>query len=266
MLKTRILTGLALAVVVLGAVFGLATPLSALVFGVFWILGASEWARIAGLGTVGLAVYALILLGFIALVLGRGIAPAVGDAVLWLAMGAWLVSFVLVLRYPRPLARPPILVMGLIVLFGAWLAYYRVHGGSADGPALILVGLAIVWSADIGAFIVGRTLGRTWLAPRVSPKKTWEGVGGGLVFAALIGGIAARLLGLPVGLMLLTAAAMALISVVGDLGISMLKRHAGLKDSGVLLPGHGGILDRFDGVTAALPFYALALQFAHVLD
>lgn len=266
MLRTRVLTAIGLAAVVLLAIFGLASLASALVFALFWLIGAGEWARIAGLGRVGGIAYGFAFGVLVAAVLAFGISPALGSAVLWLALAVWLVTFVLVLRYPQPLARAPILAMGLIVLFAAWLGYYRLHGVVDNGPALILAGLCIVWSADIGAFFVGRGLGRTPLAPRVSPKKTWEGVAGGLALAALTGGIAAVWLDLPLALMLPAAAAMALVSVVGDLGISMLKRRAGLKDSGMLLPGHGGILDRFDGVTAALPFYALALQFAHVLD
>jgi phosphatidate cytidylyltransferase len=157
-------------------------------------------------------------------------------------------------------------VIGLVVLTAAWLAVYLLHGAGTAGPGLILAGLIIVWSADIGAFFVGRGFGRTPLAPRVSPKKTWEGVAGGVLLAAVAGSVAAWLLELPLAFMLPAAVAMALISVVGDLGISVIKRRAGIKDSGMLLPGHGGVLDRFDSVTAALPFYALALQFAHVLD
>ena len=266
MLRTRVLTGLALAVVVAVSIFLLPTTYAALVFGLFWFIGAGEWARIAGLASTGRLVYCALFAVFVGAVIRFGIDSRLAAALFWLAAACWALTFIVVLRFPRPIGSWPILASGLIVLAAAWLAVFLLHGAGAEGPGLILAGLATVWSADIGAFFVGRSVGRTKLAPHVSPRKTWEGVAGGVVLAALTGGVAAWLLDLPLAFMVPAAVAMALISVVGDLGISVIKRRAGLKDSGMLLPGHGGILDRFDSVTAALPFYALALQFAHVLD
>ncbi len=265
-MRTRVLTGLAHAVVVGVSIFFLQPPYAALVFGLFWFIGAGEWARIAGLNSPGRFVYCALFAVFVGAVIRFGIDPRIAAALFWLAAACWVLAFIVVLRFPRPIGSPPILASGLIVLAAAWLAVFLVHGAGTAGPGLILAGLGIVWSADIGAFFAGRSLGRTPLAPRVSPKKTWEGVAGGVVLAAMTGGLAAALLDLPLAFMLPAAVAMSLISVVGDLGISVIKRRAGLKDSGMLLPGHGGVLDRFDSVTAALPFYALALQFAHVLD
>ncbi|HUF72452.1 MAG TPA: phosphatidate cytidylyltransferase [Gammaproteobacteria bacterium] len=265
MLRTRILTALVLGIVVVGTVFGLATPYASLVFGLIWLIGADEWARLVRLGPRGRAIHAMLFAGIVVGVLAFSPGKAVIDAWLWLAAALWLVVFVMVLRFPRPMP-PPARLIGLVVLSAAWLSFWRLHGAGVNGPALILVGLLIVWFADIGAFFVGRTLGRTPLAPRVSPKKTWEGVGGGVALAMLVGALAALALDLSPALLVAIAAAMALISVVGDLGISMLKRQAGVKDAGMLLPGHGGILDRFDGVAAALPFFVLGLQFAHLLD
>ena len=267
MLRTRVLTAIVLAAIVAISIFWLPPRYGALVFGLFWFIGAGEWARISGLAQAGRLVYCALFAVFVGAVLQYDIDPAMATALFWVAAGCWLVTFVFVLRHPRPLARAPILAIGLIVLAAAWLAVYLVlYRGGTAGPGLIIAGLAIVWSADIGAFFVGRSVGRTPLAPRVSPKKTWEGVGGGVVLASITGALAAWLLALPILFMVPAAIAMALISVVGDLGISVLKRRAGLKDSGMLLPGHGGVLDRFDSVTAALPFYVLALQFANVLD
>lgn len=266
MLRTRVLTGLALAVVVAVTTFWLPTQYAALVFGLFWFIGAGEWGRIAGLGPPGRLVYCALFAAFVGAVIRFDIDPALAATLFWLAAACWVLTFFLVLRFPRPIASAPILACGLVVLAAAWLAVFLVHRTEPQGPGLILAGLVIVWCADIGAFFVGRSFGRTPLAPQVSPKKTWEGVAGGLVLAAAAGGTAAWLLDLSLAFMLPAAVAMALISVVGDLGISVIKRRAGLKDSGMLLPGHGGVLDRFDSVTAALPFYALALQFAHVLD
>ena len=255
-----------LAVIVAGSVLLLETRYASLVFGAFWLIGATEWARLAGFTGIGRAAYAAVFAAFVIGVLGLGLPGGVAEAVFLIAAAGWFCAFVYVLRYPRQLARLPIAAFGLVALAAAWLAFHNVHGAGAEGPALILTGLVIVWSADIGAFFVGRTLGHRPLAPRVSPKKTWEGVGGGVALAAAAGAISAWLLGRPLAALVPVAAAMALISIVGDLGVSLLKRRAGLKDSGMLLPGHGGILDRFDGVTAALPFFVLGLQFAHVLD
>ena len=266
MLRTRVLTGLVLAVIVAVTILWLPTTYAALVFGLFWFIGAAEWARIAGLNSPGRMAYCALFAAFVGAVIRFGIDARLAALLFWLAVACWAFTFIVVLRFPRPISSLPVLASGLIVLAAAWLAVFLLHGAGDAGPGLILAGLVIIWSADIGAFFVGRSLGRTPLAPHVSPRKTWEGVAGGVLLAALAGGLAAWLLDLPLAFMLPAAVAMALISVVGDLGISVIKRRAGLKDSGMLLPGHGGILDRFDSVTAALPFYALALQFAHVLD
>ena len=119
--------------------------------------------------------------------------------------------------------------------------------------------LLIVWSADVGAYAFGRLLGRRKLAPAVSPGKTWEGVTGGLVTAGLAAGLAAAWVGVPANRLIVLAVATALISVLGDLTQSMFKRNVGLKDSGKLLPGHGGVLDRIDSLTAAVPAFVIGL-------
>lgn len=255
-----------LAVIVAVSVLLLETWQASAVFGIFWLIGASEWARLARLAGIARVAYSALFALLVIVVILFGVPDVAFAAVLWLTAAIWIVAFGFVLRYPSPLTDSAKAVTGLVVLAAAWLSFYALHGNAQNGPGLIMTGLVIVWSADIGAYFVGRSLGRRPLAPRVSPKKTWEGVGGGVVAASVTGAIAARILDLPLLLLVPTAAAMALISVVGDLSVSLLKRSAGLKDTGVLLPGHGGILDRFDGVTAALPFFVLGLQFAHVLD
>jgi phosphatidate cytidylyltransferase len=266
LLRTRVLTGVVLAIIVAVSVLLLETWQASLVFGGFWLIGAGEWARLAGFARQGQLIYSALFAVIVSAVLLFGLSTIMQNLVLGAAAALWLFAFSFVLRYPSRLPRGSVTGSGLVVLAAAWVSFYTLHGNAANGPGLILTGLVIVWSADIGAYFVGRSLGRTPLAPRVSPKKTWEGVVGGVLAASIIGAIAARVLDLPLVLLVATAAAMALISVVGDLSVSMLKRSAGMKDSGVLLPGHGGVLDRFDGVTAALPFFVLGLQFAHVLD
>ncbi len=126
-----------------------------------------------------------------------------------------------------------------------------------SGPVLVLIMLVIVWAADIGAYFVGRAVGRVKLAPQVSPGKTWEGVIGGLAAATLAAIVAAGWAGLTIAQGVGLGISVAAISVIGDLTVSMFKRNAGLKDSGRLFPGHGGVLDRIDGVTAAAPLFAI---------
>lgn len=266
MLRIRVLTGCGIAAFVAVTVLGLDPPDAALVFGLVWLVGAHEWARLARFGRPGREIYAGLFLAIVIGVLYFEPPESAGFALLWLAAAIWVVTLGVVIRFPRRVSQAAIAVMGLIVLPAAWWSFYWLDALPAHGPGLALAALVIVWSADIGAFFAGRTLGRRPLAPRVSPKKTWEGVAGGAVLAGATAVAAALVLDLPLLALGLTGTAVALISVIGDLGVSVLKRQAGLKDVGVLLPGHGGIMDRFDGVTAALPFFVLGLQFAHVLD
>jgi phosphatidate cytidylyltransferase len=135
----------------------------------------------------------------------------------------------------------------------------RVSGEPMRGPAIVLWLVLLVIAADIGAFFVGRSLGKHKLAPQVSPGKTWEGALGGLATVALVAWGGAEYFGLPAWQCIAFGCGVGIFSVIGDLTESMFKRSAGLKDSGVLLPGHGGILDRIDSVTAAAPLYALGL-------
>ena len=126
--------------------------------------------------------------------------------------------------------------------------------------------MAYVWAADIGAYVTGRLIGRVKLAPQVSPGKTWEGVGGGVLLALAVAWVASAWLDLAPLPLLAVAVPTALVSVIGDLTVSMLKRNIGLKDTGRLLPGHGGVMDRIDGLIAAVPAYAAGLRIAGLVD
>ena len=143
-----------------------------------------------------------------------------------------------------------------MVLVPAWAALDQLY---MQMPNLLLFALLIVWVADIGAYFVGRGFGRVKLAPEVSPGKTWEGVLGGLAAVTVLAALGSRLLDIEIAVLVPLALAMAMLSIVGDLTVSMFKRAAGVKDSGTLFPGHGGVLDRIDSVTAAAPLFALAL-------
>src|SRR5690606_17335644 len=128
------------------------------------------------------------------------------------------------------------------------------------GPAVMLFLLLLVVAADVGAYFAGRRFGRNKLAPRVSPGKTWEGVIGGLLGAALIALAGGAWFGVPLVPFVALCVVAVLASIVGDLTESLFKRHAGVKDSGTLLPGHGGVLDRVDSVTAAAPVFLIGLE------
>lgn len=156
------------------------------------------------------------------------------------------------------------LVIGLLILLPAWQALVQLKQWP-QGNWLIVAVMVLVWAADIGAYFSGKALGRRKLAPQVSPGKSWEGLVGGLITSLLI----TLAVGLYRGwsprelvLALLGAAVVVVISVVGDLTESMFKRSSGIKDSSQLLPGHGGVMDRIDSLTAAVPVFTVLLWLA----
>ena len=266
MLKTRIITALILAPIAIGGIFFLPPLGFALFTGLIIVIGAWEWANMAGItksaGRVGYGLAtALILYGMLEV-------PA--TAVLWMALVWWVLCFLLVRGYPEGSVQwgsiPARAAMGLLVLVPAWvgLNHLRTGGfqfGAVDNNLLlILYVLCIAWVADIGAYFAGRAFGKAKLAPRVSPGKSWAGVWGGLAAVAafaLLVGLLAEANGSSIALLVLASLVTGAVSVVGDLMESMLKRFRGIKDSSQLLPGHGGIMDRIDSLTAAIPVFAL---------
>lgn len=268
MLKTRIITALVLAPIAIGGIF-FTSPLGfALFTGAIITLGAWEWANMSGIEVQpGRVIYAAVVA---ALLYGLLNVPSV--VVLWLAVVWWLVCFWLVRRYPAGSdswgAVPVRAVMGLLVLIPAWVGLNHLRTGGfqfgdlADNRLAILYIFLVVWVADIGAYFAGRAFGKAKLAPRVSPGKSWAGVWGGLAAVALLAVVASLLAGAtPVQMALLIVATLVtgFVSVLGDLLESMLKRFRGIKDSSQLLPGHGGIMDRIDSLTAAIPVFALII-------
>jgi len=271
MLKQRLITAIILLPLFVSAVLYMPTNAFALLLALFVAQGAWEWSGMMSLQqTWARLSYCVILLVCLAasayLVALRS---SYLSFVLYLALAWWLVALVLVLRYPNSAAwwqaRIVKAVSGLLLLIPCWisLVYLKVHGGS-HGYWLLLL-FILIWSADSGAYFSGRRFGKNKLAPQVSPGKSWEGVVGGAITAA-----AAVLIALywnndaflgssqyfPLSFLVVLTVA---FSVLGDLFESMAKRMVGLKDSGTLLPGHGGVLDRIDSVTAAAPIFALGL-------
>lgn len=262
-LTTRIVTALVLGAAAAAGVLLLPTMAAAVLLGAFVLAGSWEWAQFARLRSRARGVYVTALALAMLLILPR--AQLFADAALVLALAGWLLAIFGLSAWPRPLPAMAIAVLGIAVLLPAWLLLTEVHGTGPRGPAFAFAGLALVAAADIGAFFGGRAMGRTKLAPRISPAKTWEGVAGGVGLAAAAAVLASYVFALPVLAFLATAMAAAAASVVGDLTVSMLKRNVGAKDSGNLLPGHGGMMDRIDGMTAAVPVYALGLKLGGIL-
>ena len=263
MLKQRIITALCLLPVALGGFFLLQGGWFALFIAAIVCLGAWEWAHLAGLEAQPLRIaYAAALA---VLLLGLYLLPVLAAPLLTVAILWWLAAIALVLGYPashRVWERQAVrLLIGLLILLPAWQGLVLLKQWP-QGNSLILAVMVLIWSADIGAYFCGKRFGRRKLAIQVSPGKSWEGLYGGLASSLLI----TLLVGLyrdwaahELVLALLGAVLVVLISVVGDLTESMFKRQAGLKDSSNLLPGHGGVLDRIDSLTAAVPMFAVLL-------
>jgi phosphatidate cytidylyltransferase len=271
MLGTRILTAVILISFVLAALFLLAPvgwgTVSLLVMGI----AAIEWATLAGYGKGPriLFVAATLAIGILLLVsLAAGDESRWADVVLT-TCGAATIFWVfiappwLAFRW-KPASRIAMAVVGWIALTGAWVALVALQ---ARSPWLVLAAMAVVWIADTAAYFAGRAFGRHKLAPQVSPGKTWEGVYGALAAVAVYAlalvplaaaaGHSGEVSAVAVGVWVACALVLVALSVEGDLFESLLKRHAEVKDSGRLLPGHGGVLDRIDALLAAMPAAAL---------
>lgn len=231
-------------------------------------LGAWEWGNMSGFEQQpGRVAYAAVIATILYCLLDVSAEP-----VLWLAFVWWVVCFLLVRTYPVGSERwggmPARALMGVLVLVPAWVGLNHLRAGvfqfgSTDNNLLlILYVFCVVWVADIGAYFAGRAFGKAKLAPRVSPGKSWAGVYGGLIAVGVFALIVSMLASASVmeTIMLVVATLVTgLVSVLGDLLESMLKRFRGIKDSSGLLPGHGGIMDRVDSLTAAIPVFALII-------
>jgi phosphatidate cytidylyltransferase len=265
LIRARIITGALFGGVLICAVLFLSTPLAAAVLGVLWVLGAWEWAGLARLASAGRIVYAAACAACMVALYLYADSRAL-FALLTVALVSLLLAFVAVLTYPRKFGMGTVGAAGFVALVPSWLLLVRLHGEPPLGHALALTVLAVVWAADVGAYTFGRAFGRFKLAPAVSPGKTWEGVTGGLVSAAAAAWLAAILIGLPAGVLLAIGVLTALASVIGDLAVSVFKRNVGLKDTGTLLPGHGGVMDRIDSLTAAIPVFVFGLLLARIVS
>ena len=266
MLKQRIITALVLLPVVLGGVFLVPRQSFAVLAALFFLAAAWEWAGM----TLRQALLPRLLSVFAVAALMLLVEWRQPAWVLTLLPLCWLVALVLIVAHPGSTGRwcrqPWLTPVGWLLLVPSWAALVHLQSTGAfglSGPWALLFILCWVWAADTGAYFVGRALGRHKLAPAVSPGKTLEGAAGGLALAMVVAALVAwqgpveAADRLP---LLLVALCTVLASVAGDLFESLIKRQRGVKDSGTMLPGHGGMLDRIDSLTAALPVAVMLIS------
>ena len=273
MLKQRVLTAVLLLPLVMAAIFALPPKWLMVLLALILLKGSAEYARLASFSG-RFTHYLLIELQLVIMIVLFIYREYWGDhivAVLSACSIAWLLMFTRLFLYraddkPGKLYRLAAFSTAIVSITTGWFAisWLRMQ---TDGAWLILLLLLIVWAADTGAYFAGRRFGKSKLAPQISPGKTRAGLYGGLILAPLVALLAVYLMpiekisALPLILLSLVTV---LVSVGGDLLISMHKRTSGFKDSGNLLPGHGGVLDRLDSLLAAAPFFALGLLVAGV--
>jgi len=265
-LQQRMVTAGVLTPVVVVAVLLLPTPYFALLMAAVVCLGAFEWAEfVGGQARVWRWLYVALVGG--CLLLLWFIIPRAWDVYLLALAGLWWIATARGLTHigkvePSTGVSLGLVPIGLVVLVPPWIAIVGLHSSAENGPWLVLALMMLIWIADSVAYFSGRQWGNRRLAPALSPGKTLAGVYGALIGASAWGVLLVLLMNLPLGkglLLVLLCALTAALSVVGDLYESLLKRRRGLKDAGSILPGHGGVLDRIDSMTAAAPFFALGL-------
>jgi phosphatidate cytidylyltransferase len=258
MLRLRVITALLLAPLALLVILWIPHDYTAGVLALLVLAGAWEWSGFLGFTHRAVRfVYVAVVGACLTALWWFGVRQGQLDAVLDAALLWWLAATLWVAFFPARMNRIVAALAGLLVLVPAWLALVRLHD---HAPQLVLFVVLLVVAADVGAYFAGRQFGQHKLAPKVSPGKTWEGVFGGLVAAALMAWLGEIWFNLGGPMFFALCAVVVVASVVGDLTESLFKRHAGLKDSGSLLPGHGGVLDRVDSVTAAAPVFLVGLE------
>jgi phosphatidate cytidylyltransferase len=274
MLRLRIITALCMVAIFLPALFLMPSMLFSIATVPLVLVAGWEWSRLVKIRSVvaRIGYLLLIVMTLCAASLWLGLPdafdPQRAQQLLLVAVGVWAFIFLWIQGYPSSAilwsARPILGLLGLILLVFTWIAIVTILNYQS-GQWLLLLAIVIIVLADVGGFFAGKYFGKHKLAPIISPGKTWEGFVGGLLLEGVLVGSLVWYLSDHVtvlGLSLLVIP-VALYSVLGDLFESMIKRHSGVKDSGRLLPGHGGVLDRIDGVMAALPMFGLILPFTH---
>ena len=261
MLKTRILTAAVLVGLLLVVLLWLPPWATWIAMTAAVLAGAWEWSAFLRLRSLPARVlYVALIAACLPILWQLAQHASMGPLILVVALLWWVVAMLWVIIAPHRVTAWSAGLAGILALAPAWMALVRLRVEVAAGAQWVLFALCLVWAADIGAYVAGRSFGRVKLAPQVSPGKTWEGVAGGLVFAALVALWGSRWFAVPVLQFVCLCLIVVAFSIVGDLTESMLKRFAGLKDSGTLFPGHGGVMDRIDSLTSAMPVLLLGLM------
>lgn len=259
-MKQRIITAI-IALAVLGILLFAMPPLVVhIALGALIVAGAWEWSGFLGHAGSGAR---LIFVAMIAALLAVTVLffSAWTEQILMLSLAWWFVALIWTFLFPTPIPQAVRWAVGILVLVPLYIALMVLY--TAD-PMILLFALLIVWVADSGAYFAGKTMGRVKLAPQISPGKTWEGVIGGLVAVVLLTVLRSVRVESDLAVLIPFCLAAGALSIVGDLTVSMFKRTAGVKDSGSLFPGHGGVLDRIDSVAAAAPLFALGLSWVRL--
>ena len=267
MLLQRVLTALVLVPLTILIIWLSSEPVFAAIVGFAFLAAMWEWTALAGVkspaGRIGMLLLTaglFALLWWLRSTVATPVAIAAG-VIWWLVACFWLRHFAFGAA-PTFENHATKLLAGLFVIVPAWVALISIHGHSPHGHWWVLLALVIVWASDIGAYTSGRTFGKRKLAPQISPGKTWAGAYGAMVAGLLVAEIGGWLLGVrgaPLVSLAALAAVTVAVSIVGDLIESLMKRHAQVKDSGTIFPGHGGLMDRLDSVFAAMPIFAAGL-------
>ena len=261
MLKLRLLTAALLAPLMVWATYALTTPWLGALMGVFILAAAWEWTRLCGLSG-GVSILYIVGMAITGILLYQApVAPIMLVSAAWWGLALYEMLAHRDARAGWLASGPGRLISGYLILLPAWIAPLWLHAQPAQGWKLVLFILVLVWTADSGAYFAGKAWGKTKIAPHISPGKSLQGVLGGLAAVVLLawgtGVWVWQFTPQKLWTWVLLSAVISLISVVGDLMESRFKRVAGVKDSGNLLPGHGGVLDRIDAFTAAAPFFVL---------
>jgi phosphatidate cytidylyltransferase len=265
-LRERVLTAVVLAAALLAIVLLLPAWVTVLALTLISLAGAWEWSAFLRLAGPARRLPYVLLVALLLPVAWRVSAERGGrDLILTVAVLWWLAALAWIAFAPRRVTAWLAGVAGVLALVPSWLALVRLRLAPPHGSEWVLFALILVWVADIGAFFFGRRFGRLRLAPEVSPGKTWEGVIGGAAVSVLVAIAGSLWFHVALGVFVPLCLAVVGFSVIGDLTESLLKRFAGLKDSGTVFPGHGGVMDRIDSLTGAVPAFTLGLTLLGVV-
>lgn len=273
MLKQRIITAAFLIPLVIWSIYSLSSQSFTYVMAVVLFLATLEWNNFVAYSNKMMGLIFSVVTTVVFLYLNDIANTLFYNVIIYIALSWWVLTLLLLNRFPfastHPLHKKTFkVIIGFIMLLSTFIALNLLRNTAAYGPDYVMYLLLIIWFADSGAYFTGRALGKHKLIVNVSPGKTWEGVAGAIAVSLVVAIIAVNLLNVTsshsIMFILLSLITIA-FSVIGDLTESMFKRMANLKDSGKLLPGHGGILDRIDSLTAALPVFLAGLWLMETL-